>query len=980
MSHFARFAAFGATAASVILNENAGFASVRQQFAPPQAPFSDPISLVRYLRLPHKMMHRRLSGCHALALVTLAICALAAGCDGNQAQTLVESGKSLAANSDHTAAIIQFKSALQRDPSAVEPRFLLGKALLASGDPVGAELEFSRVLASDYEPSKVVPLIARSLVLAGDYKKLIQLHGKANFEDKLAQADFQTEMAAAWAGLGDAAKTEAAIGLALAAMPEHTPANLLRARFLGAQRKWDEAAKQVDAVLARDPGSAEAWVLRGEIHKVQNQRKEAQASLDKALAINKQHMPAIVAVIALALDANDLPKARQGGEQLKAVAPGHPTTAYVEAHLAFLAGEDARARELTQRLVLTIPDHVGILLLAGAVESKFGAVAQSAVHFGKALALNPELDAARESLASAELRLGQTAKAMETLKPLIGANSRNARALALAGDAELRRGAADAADRYLQRAAKLDPVNTQVQTAVLMSRISGGDVLGGVAQLQALAERSKDTVADKALFATRLRLREYDAALAVLDSMEKKSPSSASHAELRARVHLARRDMAAARASLEKARQLDPGLFSALASLVALDLIERKPQAAQDRLQAAIQVNPKDANALVALAELKIRANAPPDDVKQLLAKAIVAVPTMVEPRLLQIQYAVSKRQLKEALAYAQEAEAAIPGDVRLMDLVGRVQLQAGDHEQAATTFRRMASALPNSAQPYLRLADAYTVANKPEQARTAISKALDLEPDDPAAQGSMIELLAASGQRAKATEYIGLLKKTRPGQAYPYALEAAYLIRTRDNDAALAALREGLSKTNHPDLARRQFSLLIQMGKVPEATKFGEGWMKQYPKDAAFDYQMSVLDITRNDLKTAEQRLQRTIAAYPNNTAALNNLAWVMVQNGTKGAVLIAQRGVDLLPQNPAMMDTLALALAAEGQVQQALDVQRSAIDLAPDDNQLRLGLARIALQKGDKSLARDELQRLQKLGTGFAQHEEVAALSKRL
>jgi tetratricopeptide (TPR) repeat protein len=513
-----------------------------------------------------------------------------------------------------------------------------------------------------------------------------------------------------------------------------------------------------------------------------------------------------------------------------------------------------------------------------------------------------------------------------------------------------------------------------------MSRISGGDVLGGVAQLQALAERSKDTVADKALFATRLRLREYDAALAVLDSMEKKSTSSASHAELRARVHLARRDLAAARESLEKARQLDPALFSALASLVALDLVERKPQAAQDRLQAAIRANPNDANALVALAELKIRAKAPPDDVKQLLAKAIVAVPTMVEPRLLQIQYAVSKRQLKEALAYAQEAEAAIPGDVRLMDLLGRVQLQGGDHEQAATTFRRMASALPNSAQPYLRLADAYTVANKPEQARTAISKALDLEPDDPAAQASMIELLAASGQKAQAMEYIGLLKKTRSGQAYPYALEAAYLIRTRDNDAALAALREGLSKTNHPDLARRQFSLLIQMGKVPEATKFGEGWMKQYPKDAAFDYQMSVLDITRNNLKTAEQRLQRTIAAYPNNTAALNNLAWVMVQNGTKGAVLIAQRGVDLLPQNPAMMDTLALALAAEGQVQQALDVQRSAIDLAPDDNQLRLGLARIALQKGDKSLARDELQRLQKLGTGFAQHEEVAALSKRL
>jgi putative PEP-CTERM system TPR-repeat lipoprotein len=903
-----------------------------------------------------------------------------AGCGSEKTPSLVESGKAYVAKNDHAAAIIQFKSALQNDPDAVEPRLLLGKALLAAGDPVGAEVELSRVLAAKYDPAKVLPLIATALVQAEEYKKLIQQHGKATFEDRQAQADFQTQMAAAWAAVGDGAKTEAAIASALAAVPEHPPANLLQARFLAAKGRWDDAGRQVDQVLARDPNSAEAWVLRGEIHKVQGQQPAAREAFQKARAANKQHLPALLAEISLALEGGDLPKAKALAAELRAIVPVHPSTAFVDAHLAFLSGEMARARELSQRLVLTLPDHQGILMLAGAVESRMGAVAQGASHFGKALALNPELNVARVALASAELRLGQHMKALETLKPLIGPDSRNAQALALAGDAELRRGNADAADRLLQRAAKLDPSNTQVQTAVLMTRISGGDVMGGLSQLQVLAERSKDTVADRALFAARLRLREYDAALAVLDAMEKKSPGSAVHAELRGRVYLAKRDYAEARVAFERARQLDPSLFSALASLVSLDVYERKPQQAQERLQAAIQANPNDASAMIALVELKVRANAPQADVKQLLTKAISAAPTMVEPRLMQIQYSLSKRQVKEALTQAQEAQAAIPGDVQLMDVVGRTQLIAGDHEQAANTFRRMGSAIPNSAVPYLRLAEAYTVGGKPDQARNAISKALDLEPDDPTAQSTMVDFLISTGEKAKALEFIGRLKQTRKNLAYPYALEAAFHQRTRDKEAALASLREGLAKTNHSDLAARQFSLLIQMGKVPEATKFGEAWMKQNPKDAAFDYQMSVLDITRNDLKTAEQRLQRTIAAYPNNTAALNNLAWVMVQNGTKGAVAIAQRGADLLPQNAPMMDTLALALAAEGQLQQALDVQRSAVDLAPEDNQLRLGLARIALQKGDKSLAREELQRLQKLGTGFAQHEEVAALVKRL
>jgi cellulose synthase operon protein C len=920
---------------------------------------------------------------HSLAL--LVIVTLLQGCDRDQGAAMLASGKALAASGEHKGAILQFKSVLQLNPEAPEPRLLLAQSLLASGDPVAAELELSRLHAARYEPNKVLPLLARALVQADEFKKLVQLHGNVQLDDKTAQAQFQVELSRAWAALGNLPKAQAAVAAALQASPEHAPANLARARLAARQQRWDEAAQVVDQVLQRDPKLADAWALRGDLHKVQGQTDAATKAYTQALSIDKAQLVAHVGLVSMRLSAADLAGAQKAAAALRSVVPVHPTTAFVDAHLAYLAGDDAKARELAQRLVLTVPDHTGILLLAGLIEYRLGAVAQAVAFFGKASALDPTSEAARENLATAELRLGQTDKALDTIKPLIAENSRNARALALAGDAEMRRGAVTAAERYLQRAAKLDPSNTQVQAAVLVSRISGGDSVGGLAQLQSLAERSADTIADRALFATRLKRREFDAALGVLASMEKKAagnPEKAAISEMRGRVYLAQRAVPQARTAYTRALELDPALFPALAALVSLDMYERRPDAARQRLADAIKANPKDTSALLALASLRERAGAPQAEVRALLADAVSAAPTLPEARIRQIDYSLRRRLVKDARGQAQEAEAAIPGNIVILELLGRTQAQAGDHEQALTTFRRLAAALPNSAGPYLRLADVYFNSKRPEQARNAVSKALDLEPDNPVAQIAMVELLAnsVSGSRAQAFQYLAQQKTSRPNSAVPYALESALQIRFSEQEAALKTLRDGLAKIPHPDLAARQFSLLIQMGRTAEAASFGAAWMKQHPNDVAFEYQMSVLDITRGDMKTAERRLQRVVETFPLNTAALNNLAALMVEGGNKRAVEYAQRAVDIQPDNAVLLDTLASALALDGRTAEAFDAQRRAAELAPDDPRVRLGLARLAVRSGDKALARTELQRLQKLGSAFPQQAEVDALLKQL
>ena len=78
--------------------------------------------------------------------------------------------------------------------------------------------------------------------------------------------------------------------------------------------------------------------------------------------------------------------------------------------------------------------------------------------------------------------------------------------------------------------------------------------------------------------------------------------------------------------------------------------------------------------------------------------------------------------------------------------------------------------------------------------------------------------------------------------------------------------------------------------------------------------------------------------------------------------------------------MDTLALALASEKQFEKALDIQKQALALAvpPADQIMRLNLAKLYLQAGNKAAARTELEALAKLGSSFSAQPEVSRLLK--
>lgn len=903
---------------------------------------------------------------------------LLAACGGDPPQKLVASGKALIEKRDYRGAAVQFKAALQKDGSSLETRQLLGRALLEAGDPTNALVELEKALAQKAPGDALRADHARALLQTGDLKKLMALYADTTLADAAAQASVKATLANAWGAMGERKKAESAATAALAAQPDFGPALTLQARLLASGGAADEALAVMDQVLAREPLQHEAWHLKGEI--LWHSKRDPAAAvlaLKKALLAKPSHLPSHLALVQAHLAARDFAAAKAQAASLRQVLPNHPYATFVDGQIAFFERDYERARDLVLQLLKGSPNHQGTLQLAGAIESQAGSLTLAQHYYGKALQINPELTGARFSLAQVHLRQGQPGLALATLQPALIKGGGGADDHALAGEAQLLMGDTQAAQNSFQRAAVLAPDNTRVRTALALAALARGEQASAFTELNALAAKDKDSTADLALISARLKRHEIDLALKAAQSLQQKQPHSAFAAHTVGRLHLVKRDPAAARLAFEQALKIDARYFSATASLAGLDIADKKTDKARARFDEAIKRDPRNHLARQALAELRQTQGAPADEVNRILADAVKANPSEAAPRLLLVARHLAAKNYKEALVVAQEAAAALPSDSAVLDALGRAQAESGDRRQALATFKKLAGLDPASGLAHVRMADVHRLAGDGVAAEASLKKALDIQPALLTAQHSLLELLMAADRLGDALEVAQRLQKRHPTLSTGYLLEAAVQQRKRAPDAAIEAYRKGLAQASGAsDLATALHKALVANKRFAEADQLATRWRARDPDDLPFEYQLAISAITRGNLEAAEVGLQRLLARRPNHPLALNNLAWVLVVRGKPGAVEFARKATEILPDRPALIDTLAMALAADKQTAEALELQKKAVSLAPADTGLRLNLAKIAVQAGDKELARQELKALESAPAALPFRDEVNKL----
>ena len=917
----------------------------------------------------------------SLSALLLLTGTLLMGCGGgtaeSQASARLASAKEYVGKKDYKAAVIELKAALQKNPNNREARLLLGSSLLTVGDGATAEIELKKALDLGASPNEVQPLLAKAVLAQNNPKQVVLQFVDVRLDRSDSMADLRTTVATAQASLGERDRALETTLAALVDSPQHVPALLLHARLKAAKNDVDGALALTDQVLSGSKYNLAALMLKGDLQRF-GQRNVDAAMLTYSAAITG-HPSAVVphvAMMALQLEKGDIPGAKATYEKLKLAEPKNPETTYAEAQLAYIDRNFKRARELTGQLLQAYPNDMRVLQLAGINELMLNSLTQAEAHLGRVMKAHPDAPLPRQMLARIYTRTGQPAKALEVLRPLIEGPAADSNSLTLAGEALLQSGEPARAEAAFARASKGNPQATTARTALALGQLSKGNASAGFNELEAVAATDQGVRSNLALIAARMRSNDPAGALRAIADLEKKQPDGPLAHSLRGAVLVQKKDVAGARASFERALKLDPLFYAATAGLVGMDLAAGKPEQAQTHLDALLRLDPRNVRALLGLAELKARTGGSKDDISAAISAAVKADPGEPAAHLLLVRHLLGNQDNTAALTAAQNALAALPDNVEVMELLGAAQLLSGQHKQAVTTFTKLASLRPDRPEPHLRLADTFAASNDLPSAKASLNKALEIKPGFLPAQRGLAMVALRQENPQEALRIAQAMQKAQPQSAAGLLLEADIELGRKLPEAAIAPLRKALALGGGSEVATRLHSALVATNRSADAQRFADGWVKDKAQDAAFRFYLGDLALAAKDFAAAEARYRSVLEVQPDNALALNNVAWLMGQQKRPGALALAEKANLLLPNQPAVMDTLAYLLALENQSVRAVSVQKSAIAAAPENQGLRLTLAKIYLQTGDKARARTELESLAQLGEKFGAQAEVTKL----
>ncbi len=153
-----------------------------------------------------------------------------------------------------------------------------------------------------------------------------------------------------------------------------------------------------------------------------------------------------------------------------------------------------------------------------------------------------------------------------------------------------------------------------------------------------------------------------------------------------------------------------------------------------------------------------------------------------------------------------------------------------------------------------------------------------------------------------------------------------------------LAAAYKGKNETS---LAEPHFQKSI---------KIYEKILKEDQKNTDSRYYMAMVYDARGNTSQAEKYLREYIRLEPDEPNAYNYLGYMLVQNGVKleEALGLIKKAVAKEPKNGAFHDSLGWAYFKLGNLDKAMIELERAIELIPDDSEVREHLGEVYLEKG--------------------------------
>jgi cellulose synthase operon protein C len=916
-----------------------------------------------------------------LSSILLLSVALLSGCSPKPAGDELAKAKAMVAQSDHRAAVVHLKGALQVDPSLAEARYLLGKSLLFLGDVPGARIELQRAKELGYSLDALLPSLGVTMIMMGDAARFITDADGVTLSSKESQAELLGVVGTAYGVRGKPQESQASAAEALRLDPRNATAMLVLARLKLDAGQVAEARTDLDALLQLHPHSVPALLLRAEVLSSQGAKiEDSIAAFEAVLKIEDRNIAALGAMTQLMFQNKEIPAAQRYLKRMMDAHPRHPLTQYHRALMALQAGALDDAAEQAQQLLKLVPEHAPALYLAGSIAFQRGAYLQAAAHLSKSAGKGAVGSPARQLLARTYLRLGDSGRALLVLRPLLEQRPVLAQTYGAAAEAYLMQGDTRQANEYFEKAVRLDPKDIQTQTVSAWSQLQTADAQAGLQSLQRIAANDSGVTADFAMVSVQVSQGQLDAALQTLDLIDRKQPGLPLVPTLRGRIEMQRGQIDKAREYFAAAQAIDSYFVPAVHSLATLDVLTGKRTEAEARYVKLLEAKRSSMEAEMALLGLKAESGAPLTDLEKLVDGIISRFPSDPQPRLALIRVRLDAGRGKEAIAAAQDGMAAFPQEVAFLDYLALAQLKAGEVSLALQTATKMAALQPGSPVPFLRMAEMTRAQQDLPATLAHLQRAISLRKDYLPAQSLLVGLLAGSKRVPEARSVVKTIQIQRPREPEGFMLEGDIEMLQANPGAAVNSYRKAIERGGSTQVAVKFYRALQASGAAEERKAFEERWLQARPRDTLFRMQLADEAMKSGDWARSEGLLAEVIRVEPKHALALNNLAWSQLELGKPEAKATIERAAALAQTTTPILDTYGRVLAKAGEIKKAIEVQRQALAAAPSLHVHRLHLAQYLAKAGQKEEALKEVKVLDALGPEFPEQAALKALKAQL
>jgi len=893
------------------------------------------------------------------AIVVLAGCGIATSDEERLARAADQM-----ADGEFRAAIIELKNVLGGDPNNVDARVMLAKVSLGLGDALAAEKEVARAADLGAPESVIRPLHYRILLAQGDYAGV--LSGLGMDAGGLTDSDVLEFRGQALIGLGNYDEAEATFRESLASDPASVDAAVGLANALIGKGEYQPAVELMEELVAGSPQAATAWQALGIARGRSGDPQGAEAALNQAAETMQRETDvrryasilALLTEVQLTLEKKD--DARRNLNRLAGIFPEAPGTMLLAARLARMDQDYAQAARHLQVLLNQDPDNSQAQLLLANMQMMLGNYAQAESLLGRVVAKTPENVQARKLLAQVQLRRSQPAGAIEALSPILDVASDDREIYELLAQINLQEGDAQAAVENFRAIVAKAPDDAAAKLNLAAAYLNVGDPAQALEVLDIIPDDAGDAFRKDALRMTALvQAGNPDEATSIARQMLDAHADSSVAVGIVANYFASIGDIDTAASVLEDRLASAPDDVPVLLALARVALQKEDLGKAESLFRKAGSVDDGNLTALLGLARIA-ELGGRDEEVDELLQKGIEQHPRDLRPKVWLASRYLAGGQVFLAEKLADEVVAIGFQGARVSQIVGRVYVAAGRLDDALTQFTNGVRLSPDLPTLQWDLARTYLALERTVDARAALQKALELDPDWLPAKATLTLVELRQGDVDDAMRHLDELKASYPDNASVQVLEGEVFLYQKDFGKAADAFARAVEKGAGSLAMLKEFQSRVN-GKLEDADRPMIAWLDGHPEDLGIRALLAEYYEKSLAPDKAIGQYEQILARDSENVPALNNLAWHYQQAGRlEEALALAEDARRLDPESGSIADTLAWIHRDLGNRDQSLELLTEAVQLSPENGEIQYHYALALSDAGQKDQSRQVLERL--------------------